>query len=336
MRAIILPRFGTDNLQLAELDKPMLKGDEVLVRFAAAAVNSRDAQIIAGTFSPDQPLPIVPVSDGAGIVEEVGKDVDGISLGDLVCPLFFPEWLSGEALADERRVSSGLEAPGVLREYGVYKPHQLVRVPGYLSAAEAACLPCAGLTAWTSLVNYSSIGAGDWVLVQGTGGVSLFGLQFAKALGAKVIVTSGDDAKLEKALQLGADHGINYVRRPAWGAVARELADGFGVHAVLDVGGTGTLAQSVAALRRGGHINVIGYFGGIDLGLNVFHLIERNAHIHGVAVGNRDGFEHMVAFLHQHEIHPVIGAEYPFEEAARAIERVGDGSHIGKIVINMD
>jgi len=336
MQAIILPRFGTENLQLTELEAPVPGDDEVLVKFAAAAVNSRDAQIISGAFSPDQPLPIVPVSDGAGTVEAVGKQVEGLARGDLVCPLFFPEWMAGEALADERSVSSGLEAPGVLREYGVYKAHQIIRVPSYLSAAEAACLPCAGLTAWTALVNYSSIGEGDWVLVQGTGGVSLFGLQFAKALGANVIVTSGSDDKLEQALQLGADHGINYANQPEWGEAARELADGRGVHAVLDVGGTGTLPQSVAALRRGGHINVIGYFGGIDLGLNVFHLIERNAHIHGVAVGNREGFEHMVAFLGEHEIHPVIGAEYSFADAARAIERVGDGSHVGKIVIEIN
>ncbi len=336
MKAWVLPEFGIDNLQLAELEQPVPGPGEVLVKFGAAAVNSRDWQIVSGAFAPGQPLPIVPVSDGAGRIAAVGAGVTELAVGDPVCPLFFPEWLAGEALTDERRVSSGLEAPGVLRQFGVYRPHQLVRVPAYLTAQEAACLPCAGLTAWTSLVNFSSIGPGDWVLVQGTGGVSLFGLQFAKALGAHVIVTSGSDAKLERALALGADHGINYVAEPEWGARARELADGLGVNAVLEIGDTGTLPQSVAALRRGGHINIIGYFAGIDLGLNVFHLIERNAHIHGVAVGNRAGFEAMNGLLAAHEIHPVIGEQYAFAGAATAIGAMPHGAHFGKIVIDID
>ncbi len=329
---MVLPQFGLDNLQLVELEQPQPQADEVRIRFRAASVNSRDLQIVSGVFAPDQALPIIPLSDGAGVVEQVGAEVTELAVGDLVCPLFFPEWLSGEAASDERSVSSGLEAPGVLRDFGCYKAHQVIAVPNYLSAAEAACLPCAGLTAWTSLVNFSNIRAGDWVLVQGTGGVSLFGLQFARALGAHVIVVSGSNDKLQRALTLGATHGINYNDTPDWGHVARDLS-GIGVHAVLDVGGTATLAQSVAALRRGGHINVIGYIGGIDLGLSVFHLIERNAHIHGVAVGNRDGFARMVACLAEHRIHPVTEEPYAFADAAQAIAAIDAGQHFGKIVI---
>jgi NADPH:quinone reductase-like Zn-dependent oxidoreductase len=333
---MILHRFGIENLELADIDRPDCAAGEVLVRFRAASINSRDYQIVTGGFAPDQPLPIIPVSDGAGEIVAIGDGVTTLKPGDLVCPLFFPEWLDGEAIRDERAISSGLEAPGTLREFGAYRELQLVSVPAYLTAQEAACFPCAGLTAWTALVNFSSIGAGDWVLVQGTGGVSLFGLQFAKALGARVIVTSGSDAKLERAMALGADFGLNYRDDPDWGTTARTLADGAGVHAVLEIGGTGTLQQSIAAIRRGGHINVIGYFAGIDLGLNVFHVIERNAHIHGLSVGNRSGFEAMLAFAAEHEIHPVIGQVFDFAAAADAIAAITRGEHFGKLVVDID
>jgi NADPH:quinone reductase-like Zn-dependent oxidoreductase len=334
MKAITLNEFGSENLIFTELDKPVIADNEILLKFAAASINSRDCQIISGGFSPDLPLPISPISDGAGEVVAIGKDIMDLSIGDRVCPLFFPEWLTGEALRDERAVSSGLEAPGVLREFGSYLEHQVIKVPDYLSAAEAACFPCAGLTAWTSLFDFSSISAGDWVLVQGTGGVSLFGLKFAKAAGAKVIVTSSDDAKLKRALDLGADHGINYLTDSDWGLTAHNLADGLGVHAILEVGGSGTLPQSIAALRRGGHINIIGYFAGIEVGLNVFHLIERNAHVHGLSVGNRASFEAMLAFCAEHEVRPVIDSSYEFTDAAKAIEALPHNNHFGKIVVS--
>lgn len=334
MQAIQLNRFGTDHLQIVELDRPRPGPGEVLVKFGAASINSRDVQIVSGQFSPNQPLPIIPLSDGAGDVLEVGEGVTELLVGDRVCPLFFPEWMGGEALSNERSVSSGLEVPGVLREYGVYAQHQVVKTAAHLTAAEAACLPCAGLTAWTSLVTMAGTGAGDWVLILGTGGVSVFGLQFAKALGAKVIVTSSSDEKLTRTVELGADAVINYVNDPDWGAAARELSNG-GVHAVLEIGGTGTLAQSVTAIRRGGHINVIGYVAGIDVGLTVFDLIERNAHLHGISVGNRRDFEAMMACIAEHELHPVIGERYAFEDAGKAINALAEGTHLGKLVLDI-
>ncbi|MGI9309185.1 MAG: zinc-dependent alcohol dehydrogenase family protein [Gammaproteobacteria bacterium] len=334
MKCIALPRFGLEYLAECELEKPEPEKGEVLVRFGAASVNSRDLQIINGTFSPTQTLPIIPLSDGAGEVVAVGSDIKKLAEGDLVCPLFFPEWIAGEATTDERSVSSGLEAPGVLREYGAYREHQVLKMPAFLDAGEAACFPCAGLTAWVSLAN-AHIGAGDWVLVQGTGGVSLFGLQFAKALGASVIVTSGNKEKLERATLLGADAVINYSEDEQWGATARDIADGLGVHAVLEIGGTGTLPQSIQALRRGGHINIIGYFAGIDVGLTVFDFIERNAHVHGLSVGSREDFEQMLDCVAEHEIHPVISRHYKFTEAAEAIAAIGAGRHFGKLVISI-
>ena len=335
MKQVELAEFGVDHLRVVEVDRPEPGPGQVLIRFGGAAINYRDYQIVAGEFAPTQPLPIVPLSDGAGAVVAVGEGVTRCAVGDSVAPLFFPNWHSGAALGAVRSISSGLEAPGVLREFGVYDEGQIARVADHLSAAEAACFPCAGLTAWSCLRDASGITAGDTVLVQGTGGVCLFGLQFAKAMGATVIVTSGSDDKLERARELGADHCINYRTTPAWGVAARDLTDGRGVDAIIEIGGTGTLPQSIAALARGGHINVVGYLAGIEIGLTVFHLIERNANLHGISVGNRDGFEAMMAFVAEHDIHPVIGARYAFDAAGTALQDIVAGAHYGKLVIDI-
>lgn len=336
MKTYSLPKFGIENLQIVGMDKPEPAPGEVLVKFGAASLNYRDYQIVIGEFAPTQALPIVPISDGAGEVEAVGDGVNGLQVGELVMPLFFPEWMAGEALADERKLSSGLEVPGTLREYGIYREHQLVRAAPHLSAAEAACFPCAGLTAWSALVAQSNIGEGDWVLVQGTGGVSLFGLQFAQALGASVIVTSSSDDKLARAREFGAVYGINYTQQPEWGKAAREFTGGRGVDAVLEIGGTGTLQQSIASIRRGGHINIIGYLAGLELGLSVVQMIERNANLHGLSVGNRTGFEQMMAVVAEHEIRPVISQTYAFAEAGEALQDIVTGARFGKLVVEID
>jgi NADPH:quinone reductase-like Zn-dependent oxidoreductase len=335
MRIMELARFGVENLKLVDAEVPVPGPGQVLVRFGGASINYRDYQIVTGEFSPDQPLPIIPCSDGAGEVVGLGDAVTRFAEGDRVSPLFFPNWLSGDAHGDVRSVSSGLEAPGVLREYGVYDQDQLGKVAPHLTHEEAACFPCAGLTAWTCLVSLSNIQAGDSVLVQGTGGVALFAVQFAKALGAEVIITSGSDAKLERARTLGADHGINYKNSPDWGDRARDLTGGRGVDSVIEIGGTGTLPQSIAALRRGGHINIVGYLAGIDIGLTVFHLIERNAHMHGVSVGNAEGFAEMMNFVSEHNLVPVIDKSYSFEDAATAMTDLVAGGHFGKLVVEI-
>jgi NADPH:quinone reductase-like Zn-dependent oxidoreductase len=335
MKQIELSEFGIEHLRAVEVDRPEPGPGQVLVRFGGASINYRDYQIVVGEFAPTQPLPIVPLSDGAGEVVAVGDGVTRCAVGDSVAPLFFPNWHSGAAVGAERSVSSGLEAPGVLREFGVYDEGHVARVADHLTAAEAACFPCAGLTAWSCLHDLSSVTAGDTVLVQGTGGVSLFGLQFAKAMGATVIVTSGSDDKLERVRELGADHCINYQTTPAWGVAARELTGGRGVDAIIEIGGTGTLPQSIAALTRGGHINIVGYLAGIAVGLTVFDLIERNAHLNGVSVGNRDGFEAMMTFVAEHGIRPAIGAHYDFDAAGAALQDIVAGAHTGKLVVDL-
>ena len=335
MKICELSTWGFENLRFRDVETPQPGPDQVLVKFGAASVNYRDYQIVAGEFAPTQPLPIIPGSDGAAEIVATGTNVDGLSPGDRVSPLFFPEWMSGEALGSERSVSSGLETPGVLREYGIYEQHQVCKVAPHLTDAEACCFPCAGLTAWNSLVTFSGITAGDTVLVQGTGGVAIMALQMAKAMGALVIVTSSSNDRLQRALELGADHGINYADTSNWGEAARELTDGRGVDAVIEIGGEGTLPQSVAALRRGGHINVIGYLAGFGLGLSVIDLIERNASLHGLSVGNREQFEEMMAYVGRHHIKPVIDRTYSFEETGQALQDIAGGGNFGKLVVTI-
>ncbi len=334
MKTIQLGAFGLDKLETVDLDQPSPGPGEVLVRMAAASVNPRDYQIVTGQFTPNVPFPLIPLSDGAGEVVAVGDGVSRAAVGDLVTPLFFPDWISGEALAGERKRSSGLEAPGTLREYAVYPESEIARAATQLTAEEAACYPCAGITAWTSLVTRSGIGAGDWVLVQGTGGVAMMGLQLANALGASVIVLSSSDERLEQARQLGADQCINYVDNPDWGDIAFEIA-GHGVDAVLETGGAGTLKNSLAAIRHGGHINIIGYMTGIDMGITVFPLIVKSANLHGIGTGHRDDYESMMACVQAHGIRPPIARRYAMEDAAAALQDLADGGHFGKLVVTI-
>jgi len=335
LKALELTEFGIANLHQVTLDDPEPAAGQVLVKFAAASVNYRDFMIAEGMFAPPEDLPVIPLSDGAGEIVSVGQGVSGLQVGDTVTPLFFPRWLSGDALGDERSVSAGLEAPGCLREYGAFDESAVVKVPDFLSAEEAACFPCAGLTAWSALVTTSGTSSGDVVVALGTGGVSIFALQFAKALGATVIVTSSSDEKLAHAKELGADHGINYQATPEWGTAVKELTDGRGADVVVEVGGTATLPQSFKAIRRGGNIPVIGALAGAQMDLAVYELIMTNAHVHGIGVGNRAGYEEMMSFVDEHQISPVIHKSYAFDEAATAMQDINKGEHFGKLVVRI-
>ena len=335
MRAWELAGFGLDNLQQVEIERPTLGPNDVLVRLEAASLNPRDCQIISGHFTPNVNFPLVPLSDGAGTVVEVGEQVSRLEVGDTVTPLFFPYWVSGEATTGERKLSSGLEVPGVLREFGAYDEQTLVKAASHLSAVEAACLPCSGLTAWSSLVPIADIQPGNTVLIQGTGGVAIAALQFVKALGARVIILSSSDEKLAAAKQLGADYCINYLSNPNWGPMAFEIA-GHGVDLVLEIGGGGTMENSLAAIRHGGHIAIIGYVAGIDMGITVFPLIIKCAHLHGVATGNRDNYLAMMEFIQEHNIKPQLTADFGFSDAARALAAIDEMAPFGKVVIDFD
>jgi len=333
MKAYELTEFGIVNVHQVTMDDPSPGPGQVLVKLNAASINYRDFMICAGQFGSPNDLPIVPLSDGAGEVVAIGDGVTSFGIGDHVSPLFFPRWISGDALGDERTVSTGLELDGCLREYGVFDEQGVVKSAAHLTDEQAACFPCAGLTAWSALVTVSNVQPGNTVLVLGTGGVSIFALQFAKALGARVIVTSASNKKLESARALGADEVINYADTPEWGLAAKELTGGRGVDVVVEVSGTSTLGQSFKAIRRGGHIPIIGALAGAKMDILVYDLIGTNAHVHGISVGNRSDCKNMMRFVDKHRITPVIHRNYIFADAVDAIRDIDRGEHIGKLTV---
>lgn len=327
--------FGLSNLKPAERAVPKPGPGQVLVRMTAASLNFRDLLMVRGLYNPRQPLPLIPFSDGAGEVAALGKGVKRFAVGDKVCPTFFQGWPAGEPSRDKLKTSLGGPADGVLREYAVFAEGGLVRAPAHLSDAEAACLPCAAVTAWNALVTRGGLIGGETVLVQGTGGVSIFALQIAKALGARVIATSSSDEKLARARELGADELINYRATEKWGAEARGLTGGRGVDLVVEVGGANTLEQSLAALRPGGRIAMIGVLSGTASKIDVIPILMQGLRIQGIIVGHRESFEDLNRFVSQVKLRPVIDQVRPWTEAPAALEAMVAGEHLGKIVLRI-
>ncbi len=325
--------FGLEHLVAGERPRPEPGHGEVLLEMKAASLNFRDILMVKGQYNPRQPLPLIPCSDGVGVVTEVGEGVGRFQPGDRVATLFCQKWRSGAPDKIKLRSTLGGPLDGTLAEYMALPEVGVVKVPEHLSDVEAATLPCAALTAWSALVTQGDVGAGDTVLVQGTGGVSLFALQFARALGARVIVTSSSDAKLETARKLGSWREINYVENPSWGKTARELTGGTGVDHVVEVGGAGTLQQSLAAIRVGGQISLIGVLSGSSIKLNIVPILMKNVRVQGILVGSREGFEAMNRGIAQHEIHPVIDRVFPFDETREALVYMAGGKHMGKVCV---
>jgi NADPH:quinone reductase-like Zn-dependent oxidoreductase len=268
-------------------------------------------------------------------VTAVGAGVTRVKPGDKVCPLFFQSWLSGPVTAEARFKPLGGPLDGVLQQTMLLDAEGVSKYPAHLSFEEAATLPCAGLTAWRAVAIEAPVGPGDTVLVQGTGGVSIFALQFAKARGAQVIATSSSDEKLQRAKALGADHLINYKTTPDWGAKARELTGGKGVDLVVEVGGENTMGQSIDAARVGGHIVVIGVLGGYSSPIIIPVLFSKNLHIHGITVGSREQFDDMAANIDKWKLKPVVDRRFAFGELPAALRLMQAGGHFGKIVVNV-
>ena len=334
MKTYQLSAFGCDNLAAGERPSPAPGYGEVLVRMRAASINYRDFMIAEGFYNPNLTLPLQPLSDGAGEIIAVGEGVETVKVGHRVTSLFWPQWLSGPATWPTRSASTGCELPGVLTQEWVVPVSAVCPFPDYLSYAEAATLPCAALTAWTGL-KLGGTGKGHWVLAQGTGGVAIFALQFAKALGAKVAVISSSDDKLARATELGADATVNYKQEPEWGAKVAELTDG-GVNNVIEIGGAGTLAQSLQALALNGSVALIGALSGFSSELNMMGLVGKNGHMHGITVGNRADYEDMLALMTEHSLHPVISNTFGFDEASVALKSIAGGQHFGKLVVEID
>jgi NADPH:quinone reductase-like Zn-dependent oxidoreductase len=326
--------WSIDNLRRAERPDPAPKPGQVLIRLRAASLNYRDLFVLRrGYGASTGTLPLIPVSDGVGEIVALGEGVTRVARGARVCPMFFPDWIGGEPRAPNLAAILGGPLDGTMAELMAIDARSVSPVPEHLSDAEAATLPCAALTAWRALVSEGGLKAGDTVLVQGTGGVSLFALQFAKLLGARVIATSSSDAKLERAKELGADALINYRETPEWGAAAREMAGGEGVDHVVEVGGEQTVGQSLRAVRVGGTLSLIGVLSGGKMDVRLGPIVTRAVRMQGVTVGSREDFEAMARAIAQHRLRPVIDKVFPFDELHAALRHLASGAQFGKICI---
>lgn len=326
---------GTYRMTLEQAPVPEPGDREVLVRVRAASLNRRDVYLLNGQY-PMPPRPtVVPLSDGAGEVVSVGTGVTRFKSGDRVAAIFFQSWLDGRPDAQVHASALGGQLDGMLSEYVCLSEEGLVRIPEGYSYEEASTLPCAAVTAWNGLVTRGRMQPGDNVLVLGTGGVSIFGLQLAVAAGARAIVTSSSDDKLAHAKALGAAATINYLQTPQWSGAVRAATGGAGVHQVLEVGGVGTLAQSIASLAPGGHLALIGGLSGFGGDIPAMALVRDNVTASGIYVGSRANFEAMNAFIEKNQIRPVIDRVYELDEASAAYRRIEAGAHFGKVVLKL-
>jgi NADPH:quinone reductase-like Zn-dependent oxidoreductase len=334
MRAYHLPRgTGIDALVAVDLPMPKPGPRQVLVKVAACSLNFRDLAIVLGTYRMPVKPNLVPLSDGAGEVVDVGAGVDRVKAGDRVAGCFFQRWIAGPTAADTHGSALGGGIDGMLAEYVVLEENGVVRLPAHLSYEEAATLPCAAVTAWHALAEHARIVAGQSVLVQGTGGVSIFALQFARLMGAQVMVTSSSDQKLKRAKALGAAHGVNYKTSPEWDKAAVEWSGG-GVDHVVEVGGPGTLAQSLRAVRIGGKITLIGVLSGAAE-INPMLIFARRANLQGISVGSMQMFEAMNRAIAAGGLKPVVDKVFSFDDAPAAYRHLQSARHFGKIVIRV-
>jgi NADPH:quinone reductase-like Zn-dependent oxidoreductase len=325
---------GIDSLIQTESDAPKPGAGEVLIRVHAASLNYRDLLIAEGKYMRGLKLPLIPLSDGAGEVVEAAAGVSRVRRGDRVAGIFMQNWLSGEASPYVPRIALGGSVDGMLAEYVVLHENGVVHIPPHLSYEEAAALPCAAVTAWNALTTWM-LKPGMSVLLQGTGGVSIFALQLAILAGARVIITSSSDEKLKRAVQLGADDCINYKTNPDWDTKALALTGGIGVDHIIEVGGPGTLARSMNAVRSGGRISIIGLLTGTDVTVSPMPILGKQIQVQGIFVGSRDMFESMNRAIALHGLRPVVDRVFEFDRARDAMRYLQSGQHLGKIVIRL-
>ncbi|GAA0886516.1 NAD(P)-dependent alcohol dehydrogenase [Sphingobacterium siyangense subsp. cladoniae] len=338
MKAIQLDQFGIDHLQVKKIPRPTPKRGQVLVRIKAVSLNYLDALLATGNFYKDLPdLPYTPVSDGAGIVEALGEDVSGWKVGDCVAIQYVQDWIKGD-FQKEYNTRVAWQTQGVLAEYVCLPEYGIVKAPRNLSFEEACTLPIAAVTAWHALINQANLQLGQSVLTQGTGGVSIFALQLAKAAGAKVIATTSTEAKAQKLLELGADAVINYTAYPDWHKEVIRLNGGHGVDITLDIAGTKTVEQSLLSLKENGFLATAGFISGSALPIDIHkHAINMSfIRIQGLATGSAESFLKMNRAIEINDIHPVIDTVYKIDQVKEAFKRLEQGNMVGKIVISID
>ena len=329
------PKPEFDSLTRVERPPAPLGPRDVRVRVRAVSLNYRDLTIARAAHRRPNATPVVAASDGAGEVVEIGSGVTRFRAGARVCAIFFPAWLDGELAAEYHARALGGTADGMLAEEVVAHEDALVRVPDHLSFEEASTLPCAGVTAYNALFESAHVGPGQIVLAQGTGGVSIFSLQLAKAAGARVIVTSQSEAKRSRAQELGADHVIDYKATPNWGQAVQEWTGRRGVDVVVEVGGPGTFDQSVIALRPAGTMSLLGVLTGTKGDVNTYALFQKALHVRGIYVGSRRMFENLNQALSANALHPIVDRVFPFDAVRDAYEYLASGAHFGKVVIKV-
>lgn len=333
MKQFEIQEFGVDGLALVERDVARPAPGEVLIRMKAASLNYRDYMAVKGVYNPKMRRPMIPLSDGAGMVEEVGTGVTRFRKGDRVATCFFQSWVDGPPTKEKVDSALGGGVDGVLREYAVLPQDGVIAVPSGLSDEEAATLPCAGLTAWHALFENVPGKPGETVLIQGTGGVSIFALQFSVAAGLRTIVTSSTDEKLARAKQMGASETINYKTSPNWEELARKYTQNTGVDHVIEVGGSNTMPKSLRAVRMSGLVSVIGVLSGAEPTVSPVSILMNSVRVQGIYVGSRAMFQRMNRVIELQRIKPVIDKTFDWTEIKDALHYMETQQHFGKICL---
>jgi NADPH:quinone reductase-like Zn-dependent oxidoreductase len=331
----IVATTGFEGLRIAERPTPKPGPRQVLVRMHAASLNWRDMMILKGGYMRGIPLPRIPLSDGAGEIVECGSEVIRVKPGDRVCSTFFQTWITGPVFAEAQDAALGGTAEGVLSEYVVLEGEGVIKFPAHLSYEEAATLPCAALTAWHGLFVATSLRAGDTALLLGTGGVSVFGLQLARAAGANAIITSSSDEKLERAKALGATGTVNYAKNAKWADAVRELTGGRGADATLDVIGGESSKSALEAIRVGGHAAIIGARAGVGGDLDRALVLRKGLRVTGINIGSRAMFEAMNRAIAAAKLKPAVDKVFPIADAIAAYQDFATGRHFGKVVVKI-
>jgi NADPH:quinone reductase-like Zn-dependent oxidoreductase len=334
MKSVEIKSFGIENLSLTEKEIPRPKRGEVLVNIKSVSLNFRDYLTVEGKYNPNYKLPMVPCSDSAGEIVELGEDVEDWKIGDHVLGVFASNWISGKASHKDIRKTLGGPLEGTLQEYRVFPEKGLVLLPHNLSFLEGSTLPCAALTAWSSLTEFGKTNPGDIIVTQGSGGVSIFAIQFAKLFGAEVISITGSEDKEEKLSNLGASTVLNYKKLKNWGKEIKKITT-LGADHVIEVGGSDTLEESIRALKPFGQISLIGILGGSSATLNLLPILMQNIKVQGILVGSKSAFESMNRAIEFNNIIPIVDKEFHLTEFKEAFSYLKSGKHFGKICIKL-
>ncbi|SCK32391.1 NADPH:quinone reductase [Variovorax sp. HW608] len=334
MKVMELVGPGLDGIRFAERREKDVPLGHVRLKLKAVSLNYRDLLIAKGSVPVTYPC--IPLSDAVGEVVETGVGVGRVKVGDRVCPTYYPDWIDGTIATEKFARDRGWHGDGVAAEYLVLSEQELLHVPAHLSDAEASTLPCAAVTAWAAVTRHVTLRPGSTVLIQGTGGVSLFALQFALAAGAETFLISSDDEKLARAKALGAHHVLNYRANPQWGAAILEQSGGRGMELVVDVVGAGTLEQSVIALSNGGHISQVGVLGGFAASVSLYPLMTKEAHIDGIMSGSRDCAESMMRAITHQRLRPIVEVSRQLTDLPEALLHLEGQHHFGKVTLAID